>query len=47
MEQKEGELGLKIKGEHPSYIGTIRPEKRSQGGELGDGGQKWKGNCHL
>jgi hypothetical protein len=47
MERREGELGWKTKGERPRHIGRIRPERRSQGDELGDSGQKWRGQCHL
>jgi hypothetical protein len=47
MERKEGELGWKIKGDRPRHKGRIRPERRSQGGELGDGGLKWRGHCHV
>jgi hypothetical protein len=46
-ERREGELGWKIKGERPRNKGRIRPERRSQDGELGDSGQKWRGYCYL
>jgi hypothetical protein len=46
MERTKGELGWKIKGVRMWQIGRIRPERRSQIGELGDGGQEWSSHCH-
>jgi hypothetical protein len=45
--RKACELGWKIKSERPRHTGRIRPERRSHGGKLGNGGKKWRGHCHL